>query len=47
MLHERSLLNANVLDVLYNYNEEVAWIYRGQEVVVASKQLSINGCPNM
>ncbi len=37
MLHERSLLNANVLDVLYNYNEEVAWIYRGQEVVVASK----------
>ena len=37
MLHERSLLNANVLNVLYNYNEEVAWIYRGQEVVVASK----------
>ncbi len=35
--HERSLLNASVLDALFRYGHDVVWVYRGCEVAINSK----------
>lgn len=37
MNHERSLLNASVLDALFRYGHDVVWVYRGCEVAIDSK----------
>lgn len=35
--HERNMLNSSVLNVLFNYGNDVVWIYRGHEVKIKSK----------
>lgn len=35
--HERNLLNASVLNSLFRYGHDVVWVYRGEEVTIASK----------
>ena len=37
MNHERSLLNASVLDALFRYSQDVVWVYRGNEISINSK----------
>ena len=37
MNHERSLLNASVLDALFRYDRDVVWVYRGEEINIDSK----------
>lgn len=37
MHHERSLLNASVLDALFRYSQDVVWVYRGNEISINSK----------
>ncbi len=37
MNHERSLLNASVLDTLFRYSQDVVWVYRGNEISINSK----------
>ena len=37
MNHERSLLNASVLDALFKYSQDVVWVYRGNEFHIDSK----------
>lgn len=35
--HEQNLLNASVLDTLFNYNSDVVWVYHGEIVHLSSK----------
>lgn len=35
--YEKSLLNANVLNELYSYNDNIVWIYKGEEISINSK----------
>lgn len=35
--HERTLLNASVLDALFRYGNDVVWVYRGNEVAIDTK----------
>lgn len=35
--HEQSLLNASVLNSLFNFNSDVIWVYQGHVVNIASK----------
>lgn len=37
--HERNLLNACILDILYSGTEEIAWIHHGLEIAIASKTI--------
>ena len=35
--HEQNLLNASVLNTLFNFNEDVEWVYRGEVIDISSK----------
>lgn len=35
--HEQNLLNTSVLNALFDYGDDVVWVYRGQEVRITSK----------
>ncbi len=37
--HERNLLNASILDILYSGTEEITWIYHGEEIAIVSKTI--------
>ncbi len=35
--HEQNLLNASVLNALFNYSSEVVWVYHGEVIYISSK----------
>lgn len=37
--HERNLLNACILDILYSGTSEIVWIHHGEEIAIASKTI--------
>lgn len=37
--HEQNLLNTNVLNTLFNFNEDVEWIYHGEVIDISSKAM--------
>lgn len=37
--HEQNLLNASVLNTLFNFNEDVEWVYRGEVIDISSKAM--------
>lgn len=37
--HEQNLLNASVLNTLFNFNDDVEWVYRGEVIDISSKAM--------
>lgn len=35
--HEENLLNSSILNALYNYTDDIVWLYNGEEVNIKSK----------
>ena len=42
MNHERSLLNASVLDALFKYSQDVVWVYRAMSSILILRPALIN-----
>lgn len=39
ILHEQNLLNATVLNTLFNFSSEVVWVYHGEVIDISSKAM--------